>query len=127
MHSPRRTFRTLPRDVRILSIILYVFAAISLIGTAGMVVLYATNVPAFVFIIGFVFVPGAIAFLLGMLVPRGGVVVFWAVVVFGIGGALTALVSISAGVGSVILPMVFPAAILFFVFRRSTREHLLHA
>lgn len=125
MTTTRVPFRQLHRDVRILSIVLYVFAAMSLVGTAGMLVLYATNVLAFLFILGFVFVPGAVAFLLAMLLPRGGIVLFCVIVVYGIGGALTAMVSITAGVASVILPMTFPALIMVFVLKRGTRAHLL--
>ncbi|PSK99455.1 hypothetical protein CLV63_103180 [Murinocardiopsis flavida] len=127
MTATRVPFRHLHRDVRVLSIVLYVFAAMSLLGTAGTLVLYATNVLAFLFIIGFVFVPGAVAFLLAMLLPQGGVALFSIIVLYGIGGALTALVSIAAGVDSGILPMTFPVLILIFALKKGTRAHLLGA
>ncbi|PSK96122.1 hypothetical protein CLV63_1124 [Murinocardiopsis flavida] len=114
----------IPASLKIVRVALYAFAVISVLASAGLILTEGSAPLVLLATFVFVTAPGAAAFLLAMLLPKRGTVLFCGLIAFGVCGILASLASVGAGL-TWISQMLIPLAILIFSLRADSREFLL--
>ncbi|GAA1089355.1 hypothetical protein [Nocardiopsis composta] len=118
--------RPLPSSLTTVRVLLFAFAALSLIGGAGTLLswgFYSTAVLAATFM--FILLPGAAAFLLALFLPRGGPLMFWLLIILCVFWILAAIGNAADG-PKWLIQLCWPLLVLFFTMRKASRVHLLH-
>ncbi|PSK87360.1 hypothetical protein CLV63_13215 [Murinocardiopsis flavida] len=118
------TTTRIPGSLKAVRVLLYIFAGISVLSSAGMFLAEEPSPLLLLAVFAFVFIPGAAAFLLAMLLPKGGTVVFCGLVLFGVGGILTSLLSVGEG-PQWITQMLIPVLVLILTLTSNSREFML--
>lgn len=113
--------QSLPTDLKTVRVLLFIFAGLSLVGAAGTLISWGSSLTMVVATFVLLGIPGAIAFLFGALLPRGGPVMFWLLIVMCAFWVLAALSNVSSGL-SWIIQILWPGLVLYFLLRRRSKD-----
>lgn len=114
----------MPSQLKAARVILFVFTGFSLVGAAGTLASWGGSSSAVLAAVALFFViPGAAALALGILLKRGGHLVFWMLMLF---CAFLALVAFSNAQESArwVIQMLWPVTIVVLVLMRPSRAYM---
>lgn len=114
--------KELPRSVQWIRILLFVIAALTFVTAIALFIAADGSAYAFGYVLG-LSLPGVVQLVLGLVVPKGGRGVFYAILVTEMLLALVTLVSLVRD--GLVTQLIFPVAILVLLSRPSARGFFL--